>query len=393
MGELNSQPAATTIYRRIEQDLRAKVRGGKWRPGTLIPSRKALSREYGVDLSTVQRAIGILLADGTLSAENGRGTFVADNSSGNSRLSGWLEVQTIGLIVDHIGTTAEAGPRAITQAIHAAVRAASADCRIVIFDTYDATVEAAAKHEADALALLEHQGVAGAIVWHCGSSQTIPIMRRIMQRRIPMVLIDRLPTGLNCDFVGIDNVYSAREATEYLLSLGHRQIAFLAPQEEISTLEGRLKGYRQALEKADIPVRQELEFRPPLAESLVVEKLKAQLVQLVERIKSMANPPTAIFAANDVLAQHLIVALAENGLGVPDDMSVIGLDDLERYSSSAPFLTSMRQPFDLIGERAAQTLLERINAVPSADDAYAAYTQILLPTKLIERKSCRSVAS
>jgi DNA-binding LacI/PurR family transcriptional regulator/DNA-binding transcriptional regulator YhcF (GntR family) len=384
--------SGATVYGRIEIDMRSKVELGTWPPGMMIPSRKALSKAYGVDLRTVQRAIAALLGDGTLTAENGRGTFVARVGDGGRNLASWIQtpaLQTVAIVLDQSFSPTDPGPRAISQAIHASVRAASPDTRILTFDTHAESIEKIAALERDALGIVEHEGLAGAVVWHSGGRFTEPQLRRMVENGVPLVFMDRFPEGLVCDYVGIDNDHSAREAVEYLLSLGHRRIGFVAPMEPITSIEQRLAGYRKALRRAGVSGNDDLEFRPGLRESLSLVGLDAQLRAVADNVRAMASPPTAIVAVNDFLAHRLITALEHAGLSVPADVSVIGFDDIDRYSPRPPILTTMRQSFEAMGERAAEMLLARIAA--PRDVAAPAYQHVLLSTKLIARESCRAL--
>ena len=388
------QSPTTPLYSRIESDMRAKVASGVWPSGMMIPSRKALSKDYGVDLRTVQRAISALLADGTLTAENGRGTFVPRGAAGDDTSTAWAQPQsllTIGIVIDQSFSPTDPGPRAITQAIHALVRRAAPSARILTFDTHAESIEHIAELERDALNIVEHQGLSGAVLWHSGGHHTEAQLRRIVDHKIPIVLMDRHPETFSCDFVGVDNVYSAREAVEYLVSLGHSRIGVLATLEPITSIEERIAGYRTAVERAGLPLSDDLEFRLSLTHSLTVSGLDTELNAIAKTIKTMADPPTAIFAMNDFQAHHLINALASQGLSVPDDVSVIGFDDVDRYSPRPPFLTTMRQSFEAMGERAAELLLRRIASAAESIKTPAAHQHILLPTKLVVRQSCRDL--
>ena len=401
--------APTPIYRRIEQDMRSRVHDGHWRAGMMIPSRKALATEYGADLRTVQRAIAALLDDGTLTAQIGRGTFVAcygagpisprnpENTENNPIIHYAILPErsaadaTIGIIVNLRVSRGEVAPRAISGAIHAAARkssrlAFSPSLRILNLDSYADSLDAVTQQEEEAFRTVERSNLSGAIVWHSGSEQTIPALRRLVRRGIPIVLIDRYVEEIACDFVGIDNVESAAEATEYLLSLGHTRIGFLAPREPVSAIDERRAGYRKALKRAGVPYRADCEFRLALVNSVDLASLEGEMRNIVERIDRMTEPPTAMLAVNDALAHHLINALEAKGHTVPAKMSVVGFDDIDRYSPRAPFLTTIRQTFETMGERATELLLLRI--ADQSTTLPLVHKHILLPTELIVRRSC-----
>ena len=107
---------------------------------------------------------------------------------------------------------------------------------------------------------------------------------------------------------------------------------------------------------------------------------------MVRLMRQPPDPVTAVFAVNDFLAHMLVNALEESGFHVPADVSVVGFDDIDRYSPRTPFLTTMRQPFEAIGERAANLLLRRLRE-PHGPTKPASFRHVLLPSQLIVRKS------
>ena len=374
------------LYRRIELDLRERVQRGQWPAGYMLPSRKSLAQEYGVDMRTLQRAIGDLLADGTLTAHGGRGTFVAGSSSSTNseqpRAANSL-TNTIAIIAEQ---SFSPGPTwlATIQTVHEAVRKSLPDAQIITLNTYDRTPEGVARHERNALEIVENERLAGVIMAHAGGAETLPDIRRVLATGVPIVFIDRLPFDRGCDFVGIGNRFAAQDLVEYLTSIGHKRIGFLAPDETVTTIEDRLAGYHDAMRTAQLDSPEEYIFRLPLARSYAMESLKTEINRVASEIMSMDPRPTAMFVVNDFLAEYFVVALEQMGHSVPESLSVVGFDDLERYLPRTPKLTTVRQPFEQIGERAAAMLLSRIRAV---DDPANAYQHVLLPTRLVIRTS------
>jgi len=375
------------VYRVIEQDLRDRIRNGAWSSGAMLPSRKALAKEYGVDMRTIQHAIGDLLSDGTLTAELGRGTFVTTaigaGVSGNTPAAS----ETVVIIGD---PSFDPGPgwSVVVHAMHEGLRRHTENSRIITINTADRTPEGVVRHEKDALKLVETERVGGVIMFHSGGEATLPDIRRILQAKVPVVFVDRVPFEYDCDFVGIDNRIAAREGVEYLLSEGHRRIAFLAPDEDVSSVKDRLEGYFDAYLGADITPSQDLIFRLPVAKFLSGDTLRAEISSAVDRLLALPEPPTAIFAVNDFLAEYLLIALEDHGVSVPDTLSVMGFDDVGRFLPQKPKLTTIRQPFEAIGERAASMLWWRMS---HRDNVAGAFQHIMLPTRLVIRSSTRSI--
>jgi LacI family transcriptional regulator len=209
----------------------------------------------------------------------------------------------------------------------------------------------------------------------------------VIAAKIPMVFVDRLPFNHGCDFVGIDNRLATREAIEYLLSIGHRRIAFVAPDENVTTIEDRLNGYIDSFMAAGMTPPQDLIFRLSLAKSLTREGLLSEIERVIGEFAAMPDRPTAIFAINDFLAQYLLMALSEKGFAVPGDIGVMGFDDVEQFLPQKSKLTTVRQPFEAMGERAASMILWRM----SHSDENGPFQHILLPTRLIVGETVRPV--
>jgi LacI family transcriptional regulator len=138
-------------------------------------------------------------------------------------------------------------------------------------------------------------------------------------------------------------------ATEHLLSLGHRRIGFIAGPTRLLCSRARLDGYRAALEGAGIPVD----------DALIVpgDFYHASGSTGASALLDLRKPPTAVFAASDQMALGAIEALRRRGLRVPEDMSVVGFDDLPEVRWLSPPLTTVRQPLTEMGKVAARTVL------------------------------------
>jgi len=197
------------------------------------------------------------------------------------------------------------------------------------------------------------------------------------ERKFPWVLIDYGEEDDSGPSVGTTNRQGAQDATTYLLELGHRRIAFITGNQEMRCSRERLAGYRQALDCAGLPFDPSLvregDFRQPLGYSRTRELL------------DLPEPPTAIFAANDQSAFGAMDAIRDAGLRIPDDVSVIGFDDIPAAGLTHPPLTTVRQPMVEMGRQATRMLLDLIA------DPVQEVPRIDLPTELIIRESCRSL--
>ncbi|MFZ5827483.1 MAG: substrate-binding domain-containing protein, partial [Bacillota bacterium] len=170
---------------------------------------------------------------------------------------------------------------------------------------------------------------------------------------IPVVAADREISHPEVDAILVDNVVGAHAACRHLIDLGHRHIAHVAGRPRTKTGQDRACGYRWALEEAGIPVDP----------SLVVwgDFSFDSGYLLTQRLLARCPRPTAIFAANDLMAFGAMQAAEEAGVRVPEELSVVGFDDIPMAGVMRPGLTTVSQPSYEMGRLALTMLLERIN--------------------------------
>ena len=197
----------------------------------------------------------------------------------------------------------------------------------------------------------------------------------LREQNFPYVLIDQADATENSDVVEATNWQGAYEATRYLHQLGHTRIAFITGSLAVRSAVDRLRGYKAALADCDIPVREELVVKGDYQQQTGYETAKS-LLQSVDPL------PTAIFASNDLSAFGAMDATRECGLRIPDDISIIGFDDIPQASFVYPKLTTIRQPLEQMGQVAVKMLLERI------EDQSRPPQRVALATQLIIRDSC-----
>jgi LacI family transcriptional regulator len=198
----------------------------------------------------------------------------------------------------------------------------------------------------------------------------------IRRRGFPFVLIDHGGVEESGPSVGATNHRGAYEATSYFAQLGHRRIAFITGNLELGCAVERLAGYRAALSDLGLPDDPDLVREGDFHEPLGYERAR--------ELMALPEPPTAIFAANDVSAFGALDAIRDAGKRVPDDVSVIGFDDIPDAAATRPPLTTIRQPLRAMGRLATRMLLEFI------ENPNRAVERVDLPTELVVRATCRS---
>jgi DNA-binding LacI/PurR family transcriptional regulator len=215
---------------------------------------------------------------------------------------------------------------------------------------------------------LQTRRVAGAIMLHAPDSR----IQALIRSDIPTVFIDRMGQGSHATYVKSDIIDSARQATEYLLSLGHRRIALLnGPTIDSAGLE-RLLGCQQALAQAGIA-----------PDPGLVRQSGWNLEEAYESAKLLLADRrdfTAVVAGSDFMAIGILRALTEQGLSVPNDVSLVGFDDIDLCQYTNPPLTTMRQDRVAMGRGAVQRLITMIEGKEEV-------SPLILPTQLVVRKS------
>ncbi|MCX7522846.1 LacI family DNA-binding transcriptional regulator [Microbacterium sp. STN6] len=195
--------------------------------------------------------------------------------------------------------------------------------------------------------------VAGVIVTPLSASVT----DYLIGQRIPVVEVDRQFSAGRCDAVLVDNIDVARRMTDHLISLGHQRIALFIDETNWTTGSDRVEGFRRALKDAGI------EPNPSLVISAGWEAAEARRAAI--DVLARREHPTAIFAANNLLAEGVWRAASDLGLRIPDDVSIVSFDDSQWMSMVSPGITAVAQDAIALGEAAIDRLLARV-AEPDA---------------------------
>lgn len=205
-------------------------------------------------------------------------------------------------------------------------------------------------------------------------SISTPYLDALRDHNFPYVLVDQFDKTERSLGVNATNRQGAYEATQYLIELGHREIGFIAGLRNLASAIERIEGYKTAHKEHDIPIRDEYITQGDFQEGGGYEATQ-QLLALPSR-------PTAIFASNDLSAFGAMEAIREQGLRIPEDVSIVGFDDIPQASVTYPKLTTVRQPLVQMGRGAVSMLLEHLE-YPS-DEIH----HVTLETQLIVRDSC-----
>lgn len=353
-------------YRQILEKLQDDIASGRYKPGKRLPSEAELVRRFGASRMTVFRAMHELQSLGLVTRRVGSGTFVSSSTNNSSHV--------FGLLIPELGQTEifEAickGMMEAQEAMHHSLLWGNAV-------SPDEDKERAAEQLCEHYITQKVSGVFFAPVEF--SANRFQANHRIVaafdRARIPVVLLDRdlepYPQRSKYDLVGIDNRRTGYLATEHLIKAGAKRIAFLARPNSAPTVDARIAGYREAL----------------LSQK---ESSKRDLVSIGDAndpkfIKSILkkNRPDAFVCANDLTAGTLMHTLISLDQRIPEDVRILGIDDV-KYARLLPVpLTTLHQPCRDIGRMAMAVMLDRIANpdLPPRD--------VLLRCEVVVRKSC-----
>ena len=218
-----------------------------------------------------------------------------------------------------------------------------------------------------------HHGVDGVVVLAVDDAEE-PELQKLLAAGTPVVAVDLPLSGERASYVASDNLGGARLAVRHLHRLGHTRIATIAGLAHTKPAADRLLGYRAEIQELGLPSRPEYEapgdFYFDTGEGAM------------RHLLALAEPPTAVFAASDMMAVGAIKAVVEAGLRVPEDIAVVGFDDIQLAELVSPALTTVRQDKRALGMAAARSLVQLI------DEPGTAPHVSVLPVELVVRRSC-----
>jgi DNA-binding LacI/PurR family transcriptional regulator len=216
--------------------------------------------------------------------------------------------------------------------------------------------------EIEYLGLLETIQIDGLILTPTAPNRLA--LERLSQKGIAIVQIDRMVEGLCEDTILVDNQAGAASAVNHLIEAGHRRIGILGGSLEVTTGKQRLAGYERALREHGIPLQPELVKAGSFRRDHAIENVQALI--------KIHPPPTAIFAANNILAEACLLVFAGFGMTVPQDISLVAFDDTNWMSINNPPITAVHQPIADMARSAAELVLQRLQS-----------NQAILPTTAI----------
>jgi DNA-binding LacI/PurR family transcriptional regulator len=353
-------------HRRVYTTLQREIQSGRWKRGERLPSEAQLVQRFRVSRITVGRAIRDLQNAGLVDRRAGSGTFARGLGS-DAALS-------FGLLIPDLGETDIFEP--ICQGMMASPLAHR---HALLWGGAPAGTPSAEDRAWDLCSQYIAREVAGVFFAPLETAAGSHEMNRrigdaLDAARIPVVLLDRpllpYPDPGHHDVVGIDNRRAGYVITHHLHQLGCRRIAFVALERTAATVGAREAGYREALHLATVAFDAALVRRFDPTDAATV------------RTFMQTQQPDGIVCANDRTAAQLMPTLLQLGYGIPDDVRLVAIDDVD-YARLLPVpLTTLRQPTHAIGSVALSVMLERVR------ERQLPARQVLLDCELIVRESC-----
>ena len=227
--------------------------------------------------------------------------------------------------------------------------------------------------EAKELAMMKSRNIAGILI--VPSSPTcIGQLQEFRRRGIPVVLLDRTFPGLKAGTVMVENQQGAQRAVNHLLDHGYRNIFCVGYDRQYNSIAQRIAGYKHEM----VAVGLKPQF-------ILVDDASSIGPNVLKKVRSV-KPPAALFTLNNVTTVHVLQALRRENIRVPEELAIVGFDDLELAPLLAVPLTAVRQPAGELGRAATRLLLQQIRT--GVSDTNSIDTQITLPTELVIRRSC-----
>jgi GntR family transcriptional regulator of arabinose operon len=357
------------IYRCLQESIVAKVSRGEFQPDDALPSENHLAEEYGISRGSVRTALKELQNKGIIYSVVGKGSFINRQISDQPS----IKQDRIAFIVPSLDGSDLQIYRGIEDTLN------KAGYMLSIFNS-----QRSIEQENKNLKLLLEGKEKGAIIFPNWGRTNAEALFELKMAGYPFVLIDRYFRELETDYVVTDNKKGGFLATEHLIKLGHKRIGII-PGLKCTAIEDRLEGYREAL------ARYGLVHDPALVRHL--ERADAEKSEpsgqegYNEALDLLKERPTAIFATNDFLAREAMRAIADKGLSIPGDISVVGFDNQAFAERCTPSLTTVAQPFYRQGQEAAEILLRKVDAAAIGEGPYH---RVIAPELILRSSSAKA---
>ena len=347
------------LYEKVASAIRTEVNEGRYAVGESIPSLRALAKSFEVGVPTVRQAIQLLANEGLLYTKPGSGIYVKNRVS--SRHS------QIALVLPDISNPFYAE---ITRAVETTCR--KAGFQVMLFNTFYDENE-----ESRVLADLIEQNIGGIIIAPIPEADNGETYRAVQRSGIPIVSIVRELNGVESSSVVTEDYNGVRDLLDYLIQIGHERIGYIASHPS-NRRKVALQAYKDALKANG------LEYRDEWVQMSALQGISGGKEAVIKML-AFTEKPTAIFACNDLTAIGALHGIRQIGLQVPEDIAVIGFDNIEVAEYLEVPLTTVGQPKTEMGKIGAKLIIDQIQG--RSPELH----KVSLQPKLIVRQSCGSL--
>lgn len=358
---MKTQRRLKPSYKQIEDAIRDRIFSGELAPGDQLPSERELEKEFNFSRITISKGLANLVLEGHLTHRQGLGTFVTNGTTKN-------DTRRLIQFISPLGKTIKHG---VLEGMH----------DVLTGTRYETGIDFYSRGE-EQHCILSHKDTihAGFIIFFEPGSSNIEELKRLKEDDFPFVLIDSYPPDLDLDFVVADNVEGGRLATEHLAGLGHRKITYVTRPIDRTSLSDCLTGFLKCLVLSHVPYSQGCvrQLNTPGAGAL------PELEAVMEDILSSPEVPSAIFFSNDDLALEAMSYLSSRGIRVPEDLSIMGYNNIDKSETSAIPLTTVTQDFYEMSRIATRALVQKIEG-----NGINHPVQLFVKPRLILRSSTR----
>ena len=365
----------TFVYEKAEKDLEEQILSGRLKANDCVLSENSISAAYGISRRSARTAIDHLIQKGYLYRRPGKGTFVSSFKSGSfNRIAEY----SIALIIPDLSD-----PFILNVCKGVQAAANEHNCNLVIktsngdINRENQNIRYALQQQEDAIIIFPNYG-----------RFNVEDICKLKAAKIPFVLIDRYFADIESNYVCVDNTNGGFLATEHLIKLGHKRIAHLYGSKN-SANDDRLAGYRKALAKYDIPtnenyIRKQEDLTFTNTDNRFEPDIECGYANMMYLL-NLPQAPTAVFAGNDYQALGAYRAIKEKKLSVPEDISIVGFDELNFNDFLAVPLTTIRQPQYDIGSAAVKAVLRILTERPQEDS----FEHVVFPVTLVQGSSTK----
>ncbi|MFC6649044.1 GntR family transcriptional regulator [Paenibacillus rhizoplanae] len=362
---MTESTSSKPMYEKIFDEVKESILTEAYKPGERVPSEKELAETYKVSRITSKKALEMLAAERLIVRKPGRGSFVADASTGQhdpgmniTTPAAAMKIhsgdKTVGLIITDFGNSYGTG---LIYGMEQASR--DSDCFLVLRRTFGIP-----ENEEQAIQKMLKLGVDGLIIFPAQGEYFNAEILKLVIRRFPLVLVDRHLKGVAAASISSNNLEAALDATEYLFDLGHTHISFLSPPPvDTTAVEDRIEGFIQAHAQRGVVVDKELwvsDLTSTLPKSFNTDNIERDISRLVTHLQSHPSI-TALFAIEYNIALLAKTAVERLGLRVPEDISIICFDSPPTHLGSGYAFTHMRQNEEEMGRIALENVLSIMN--------------------------------